>query len=202
MTDTLHILGVSGSLRKASRNTYLLRAAAELTPDHTEIEIYSIGDLPLYNQDLITNHYPAPVEAWRNKVRAADAILFTSPEYNHSLTAALKNALDWASRVDLNAAPGTSHLLDQKPGAVMGAGGRSGTIRSQNHFHQIATALNMQVLHKPQVFVPLSPISPFNEAGELIDPLVRTQIQKLLAELALWTRHLQAYQNSTAPAKV
>ena len=200
MGAPLQVLAVSGSLRKASRNTLLLQAAQELKPDHMHIEIYSIGDLPLYNQDLVTSSYPASVETWRDKVRAADALLFASPEYNHSLTGALKNAIDWASRADLDAPPGSPHVLNHKPGAVIGAGGRSGTIRSQNHFHQIATALNMHILPKPQVFVALQPKSPFNDAGELIDPVARDLIRQLLADLVTWTQQLAIYQPAPSAA--
>ena len=99
MTDsTLHVLAISGSLRRGSYNTALLRAAADIAPQSMKIDIYPIGDLPLYDADLEAAGNPDSVTRFREAVAEADALLLATPEYNWSTTAALKNAIDWASR--------------------------------------------------------------------------------------------------------
>src|SRR5258708_19437652 len=95
----MRILAVSGSLRAASKNTQLLHAATEAAPEGVEVEVWEgIGDLPLYDQDLELQELPASVRRLREDWAAADAILFSTPEYNGSIPGVLKNALDWASR--------------------------------------------------------------------------------------------------------
>ncbi len=99
MTDsTLHVLAISGSLRRGSYNTALLRAAADIAPESMKIDIYPIGDLPLFDADLEAAGNPEPVIQFRTAVAEADALLLATPEYNFSTTGALKNAIDWASR--------------------------------------------------------------------------------------------------------
>ena len=92
------VLGISGSLRKASFNSGLLRAARELAPHETEITIYDIRDLPFYDGDLEARGDPEPVSALKSAIREADGVLFATPEYNYGTSGALKNAVDWASR--------------------------------------------------------------------------------------------------------
>src|SRR5262245_20116339 len=94
----MKVLGISGSLRKASFNTAALRACRELMPQGMTLEIAEIGDLPLFNQDVFDAGLPAPVKRLRDQIAAADGVLLACPEYNFSLTAALKNAIDWVSR--------------------------------------------------------------------------------------------------------
>ena len=111
----MKILGISGSLRKASWNTAALRAAAELRPEGNEFSIAEIGDLPLINQDLEQDgKYPEPVERLRHEILSADALLFATPEYNASIPAPLKNAIDWASR--------PANCFAGKPAAIIGVG--------------------------------------------------------------------------------
>ena len=99
MTDsTLHVLAISGSLRRGSYNTALLCAAADIAPESMKIDIYPIGDLPLFDADLEAAGSPEPVTRFRTAVAEADALLLATPEYNWSTTGALKNAIDWASR--------------------------------------------------------------------------------------------------------
>lgn len=188
---TIHVLGISGSLRKGSYNTRLLKTARDLAPENMYIEIYPLGDLPMYNQDLVTDNYPLPVQDFRQAVREADALLFASPEYNYSVTPALKNAIDWASRPDV-AEPKHEHSpLYHKPLAIMGAGGRFGTVRVQMHLQAIASATKMIVVPDPQVFVKLYPEAPFDEAGNLTDPMARQLIVGLLENLREMTYQLQ-----------
>ena len=109
------ILGISGSLRKASYNTALLRAASALVPDGISIQIFDLNPLPLYNDDLAKDGIPAPVNDFRNSIKQSNGLLIASPEYNYSLTGVLKNAIDWASTDTLG------NLLIGKPTAIMGA---------------------------------------------------------------------------------
>lgn len=142
----MRILGISGSLRKASWNTALLRTAAGLLPGH-DFAIAEIGDLPLVNQDLEhEGRYPAPVESLRAAIKAADALLFATPEYNASIPAPLKNAIDWASRPE--------NVLAGKPAAICGASpGALGTARAQYPLRQTLGVLNVQLLGQPEVFI-------------------------------------------------
>jgi len=126
MNDSLHIVGFSGSLRKGSYNRKLLEIAEDLLPAGVTYEIVELNDLPLYNEDVEKEGFPPAVRAFRDALQNADSIVITSPEYNSSVTGALKNALDWASRGE-NGQPGP---LARKPVAIMGAGGRGGTDRS------------------------------------------------------------------------
>ena len=96
--NQLRVLGISGSLRKASFNTGLLRASQELAPDGMEIGIFDIRDIPFYDGDLEAEGDPAPVAALKRAIRDADGILLATPEYNWGTSGALKNAIDWASR--------------------------------------------------------------------------------------------------------
>lgn len=142
----MKILGISGSLRQASWNTALLHTAAGLLAGH-EFSIAAIGDLPLMNQDLEKDgKYPAPVERLRAEVLAADAILFATPEYNGSIPAPLKNAIDWASR--------PANTLAGKPAAICGTSpGALGTARAQYPLRNTLGVLGVQLLTQPEVFI-------------------------------------------------
>jgi chromate reductase, NAD(P)H dehydrogenase (quinone) len=192
MSDTLNILAVSGSLRQASRNTALLRIAAGYAPADMTITEYGIGELPLYNQDLVTDRYPAPVERWRQAIRDADGMLFASPEYNWSVTGVLKNALDWGSRPDVANRDRTNAPLWGKPCAVMAAGGRFGGVRGLVHFRQIAASMAMEVMQKPDVAVIMVPDSPFDAAGNLHDEQAQWFIKELVRSLGAWVRLMAA----------
>src|SRR5436190_1845239 len=98
MTNLIHVLGFSGSLRKASYNTALLRNASDLLPEGMTLEIFDLTPLPFFNADVEAVGIPEAVQQFKEQIAAADALLIASPEYNHSVTGALKNAIDWASR--------------------------------------------------------------------------------------------------------
>jgi len=150
MEDTIHFLGISGSLRKGSYNTSLLNAAAGLLPEGVTMDIISIADIPLYNGDLdlpVTAERPESVKKLRDAMAKADGILLVSPEYNYSIPGTLKNAIDWASR-------GKDSPMLQKGVALMGATpGLWGTVRMQLAFHPVFQFLNMRVVLKPEVLV-------------------------------------------------
>jgi chromate reductase len=142
----MKILGISGSLRKASWNTALLHTAAGLLHGH-EFKIAEIGDLPLVNQDLEKDgKFPASVERPRTEILMADAILFAAPEYNASIPAPLKNVIDWASR--------PPNTLAHKPAGICGASpGALGTSRGQYVLRHTLGVLSVQLLCQPEVFI-------------------------------------------------
>lgn len=177
MTDkTLHVLAISGSLRRASYNTALLEAAAAAAPNSMKIEIYPLHDLPMFNADLEPGGRPEPVAAFRRSLAEADALLIATPEYNWSTTPALKNAIDWASR------GGTDSPLNFKPTAIMGAGGRFGTLRAQLHLREILGHNQAMVVSRPQVFVDRAS-EKIDETGRLVDDRTIDRIRRLLEAL-------------------
>ena len=126
----MKLLGVSGSLRAASFNTALLRAAQDCAPEEVTIEIFRLHDLPLFNQDVEDQGDPEPVTAWKDAIRGADALLLACPEYNGGVTGVLKNAIDWASR-------GSPSALHGKTACIVGASpGVTGTVRAQDALRQ------------------------------------------------------------------
>ncbi|MET0378736.1 MAG: NADPH-dependent FMN reductase [Spongiibacteraceae bacterium] len=173
---TLKVLGISGSLRKGSLNTAALRAAIELAPADMQIDIADIADLPLYNDDVREQGYPPSVQRLRDQVRAADAILFATPEYNYSIPGVLKNAIDWVSRPPEQPFAG-------KPAAIMGASpGAVGTARAQYHLRQVGVFLDLHFLNKPEVMIGNSGAR-FDAEGNLTDTATREHVQKLLVAL-------------------
>lgn len=168
------VVGVSGSLREGSYNTALLRVAAEVAPSGMSVEIADISDLPIYNGDIErAEGFPEPVERFRTQLRAADGLLLATPEYNYSVTGAMKNAIDWASR--------RPSPLDLKPAAILGAGGGSGTARAQRHLREILEHNALQVVSEPQVLVARA--RQYFTDGELTDQTLRDQIRNLLDAL-------------------
>ena len=189
MNDPIRILGVPGSLRRHSYNRGLLRAAVDAAPEGVVVEIADLSALPLYNQDL-EGSLPPPVSEWWDRVRAADALLIASPEHNFSVPAALKNAIDWATR-----APGS--ILKQKPIALMGATpGGLGTVRAQMALRQVLLFPGASVLVKPELLVSQAR-DKFDAEGNLTDEKTRGLVGALVEALAAWTRLLR---NGAAPA--
>jgi chromate reductase len=184
MDSQISILGFAGSLRKNSYNKALLHAAIELLPKDTKLEIFDLEGIPPFNQDL-ENNPPQKVKDFKAKIRAADAILIATPEYNYSIPGVLKNAIDWASR------PFGDNPFQDKPVAIMGASiGRFGTIRAQYHLRQICVFLNMHSINTPEVFVTMAN-EKIDEKGNLKDQETREIIRILLQNLVNWTRKLK-----------
>lgn len=178
----LRVLGISGSLRKASYNTALLRAAAELLPPGMTLETFDLSPLPMFNQDF-EKPFPEPVVEFRSRVTQADALLIATPEYNSSVSGALKNAIDWATR-------SRQQPLKAKPVAIMGAStGNFGTVRSQVHLRQILMHVGALPLGKPEVLVARAEQA-FDAEGKLIDEAARGFLRDLLVALADWTRRV------------
>ena len=187
MTMQIHVLGISGSLRKSSNNSGLLRAANELLPEGMTLEIFDLSAIPLYNNDLLAEGLPPAVQEFKARIAAADALLIATPEYNYSIPGVLKNAIDWASR-PLNESP-----FSGKPLAIMGAGGVMGTSRAQSHLRQIAAGMNLLALNKPEVMLQRA-WEKFDQNGNLTDETSRKQVKDLMAGLREWTIRLRGSQ--------
>jgi chromate reductase, NAD(P)H dehydrogenase (quinone) len=185
MTTPVHVLGISGSLRAASYNTGLLRAAAEVLPEGMSLEIFDLAPIPMYNQDL-ERDAPEAVVQLRARIAGADALLIATPEYNYSIPGVLKNALDWASR------PRQASALNGKPLAMMGAGGRFGTVRAQLQLRQFLHELGVLPLGKPELMVP-GAWEKFDGDGNLTHEPTREELRALLGALAHWTRRLRGH---------
>ena len=180
------ILGISGSLRKASHNTAALRAAAELAPAGVTVTIYEgLGDIPPYDDDVRTGSgYPAPVEAFRAALRAADALMIATPEYNYSVSGVLKNAIDWASRPP-------EQPFDNKPLAILGSTmGMLGTSRAQYDLRKMCVFLNAYPINKPEVMISQS-ATRFDAEGRLTDEATRKLIAQQVVALRDWTLRLR-----------
>lgn len=172
----MKIVGISGSLRKGSYNTMALRAAQKLAPAGVTLEIADISQIPLYNEDVRAGGEPEAVVQLKAQLRAADAVLIVTPEYNFSIPGVLKNALDWMSRPP-------EPPLDGKPVAIMGASqGPLGTARVQYDLRKVMVFMNAFVVNKPEVFIG-SAQTKFNAAGELTDEATAKIIGELLASL-------------------
>ncbi len=181
MQEKIKVLGIPGSLRKKSYNKSLLRAATELKPEHMEIEIFDLHDIPLYNEDVEKEGLPEPVRKFKGKIAESDSLLFSSPEYNYSISGVLKNAIDWASRT-----PATSPL-QKKPYAIMGvSSGMTGTVKAQLHLKEVGVFNNMLVMNEPEVYITLAK-QKFDENGELTDESTRELLKKFLSEFYNWT---------------
>ena len=185
MSDVVRVLGISGSLRKASFNTALLRAAIAQAPANVAIEVASIADIPLYDEDVRAQGFPGPVSRLRDQIAASDALLIVTPEYNYSVPGVLKNAIDWASRPP-------SQPFAGKALAIMGASGAGGgTMRAQYHLRQTAVYLDMHPLNKPEIFV-RNAAGSFGPDGKLTDETTKKLISQQLEALAVWARKLNA----------
>lgn len=185
MDGRITILGFAGSLRKDSYNKAILRAALELVPHDGRLETFDLEGIPPFNQDL-ENQSPERVNEFKAKIRAADAILIATPEYNYSIPGVLKNAIDWASR------PYGDSALEGKPVAVMGASiGMLGTARAQYHLRQCFVFLNMYPVNQPEVMVPFA-ADKVDESGRVTDQKTREMIRALLGSLIAWSRKLKA----------
>ncbi|MBP6583217.1 MAG: NAD(P)H-dependent oxidoreductase [Chromatiaceae bacterium] len=175
---SITLLGIAGSLRRASTNRGLLRAAQAQLPAEAQLDIADLTDIPFYNQDITAK--PAAVSRLLAQIGAADALVLACTEYNYSLAPALKNILDWASREPDNA------LLAGKAVAIMGAGGGMGTSRAQYHLRQVCVFLDLRPLNKPEVFANAF-AGGFDADGNLIDEklthLIGEQMRVLVAQV-------------------
>lgn len=180
----LKVLGISGSLRKGSYNTAALRTCAQLLPAGMTLGYARIDDLPLFNQDVFDAGLPEAAKRFRAEVAAADGLLIASPEYNFSLSAALKNAIDWGSRPP-------DQVFQDKPIAVFSATvGPLGGPRNQYDLRRILTQLWGHVLPRPEVFIGAANTK-FDAQGRLTDETTRKFLSDLLAGFRDWIVRMQ-----------
>jgi chromate reductase len=184
MNTPVAISGIAGSLRQGSYNRAALRAAERLVPEGARLDIFDLAGIPLFNQDDERTLPPWVVELKRS-IRAADAILLATPEYNYSFPGVLKNAIDRATR------PYGDNSWEGKPVAVMGASpGNLGTARAQYHLRQVFVFLNMPAVNRPEVMIS-SAAERFDVQGNLKDERTEKQIRKLLESLVEWAQQLE-----------
>jgi len=190
----MRILGISGSLRRDSLNSALLRVAAERLPAGVElVEFGGLREIPPYDADLELEGTPASVRELREAIRGADAVLVATPEYNHSIPGVLKNALDWASR------PAGKSALNGKPAAAIGAStGMFGAVWAQAETRKVLAALGGRVVEAEL---------PVARAGErLVDghlalsPQQSDQLEELLAELVAAAEEAQEFERERIAA--
>ncbi|XP_057498211.1 NADPH:quinone oxidoreductase [Actinidia eriantha] len=184
----IRVAALCGSIRKGSFNRSLLRSAIKICDESIngmQIEYIDIAPLPMLNTDLeVQGTYPPVVEAFREKIREADSVLFASPEYNYSVTAPLKNAIDWASR--------PPNVWADKAAAIVSAGGNFGGGRSQYHLRQIGIYLDLHFINKPEFFLNLfQPPSKFDSEGNLVDVATKEKLREILLSLYTFTLRLQ-----------
>src|SRR5438045_2676167 len=174
----MKVLGISGSLRRESHNTMLLRSAGELfEAAGAELELYdALKPVPPYDEDADTDPAPAAVAHLRTAVGDADAVFFATPEYNSSVPGQLKNAIDWLSR------PKTSSVLLNKPVAVIGAStGMFGAVWAQAELRKVLASTGARVLDL-ELAVPFAS-SQFDEAGRLTDDELRARLAAVAAQV-------------------
>jgi chromate reductase, NAD(P)H dehydrogenase (quinone) len=186
MDKPMNVSVLVGSLRKASLSGMLANALISLALSSMKLDIAEIGQLPLYNQDLEITPPPAPWAAFRERVKAADAVLFVTPEYNRSVPAALKNALDVGSR------PYGSSVWDRKPGAIVSSSpGAIGGFGANHHLRQSLVFLNVPTMQQPEAYV--SHVDKlFDEHGKLAGDGTRKFLQEYMRAFSNWVETIRS----------
>jgi chromate reductase, NAD(P)H dehydrogenase (quinone) len=179
----LKVLGICGSLRKASLNMAALRACTEMLPAGLSLEIASIDDMPMFNQDVLDAGMPEPVKRIRSAIAAADGVLLAAPEYNFSVSAPLKNVIDWASRPP-------NQVFQDKPVAIFSvAPGPVGGARMQYDLRKMLVQLWGHVLPRPEVFI-TNAAGKFS-SGVLTDETTRKFLTELLIGFKAWIERMK-----------
>jgi chromate reductase len=183
MSDSsgISVLGICGSLRRASYNSAALRTAIALKPAGMSVTVADISQIPPYNEDVRAEGFPAPVETLRRQIAAADALLFACPEYNYSMSGVLKNAIDWASR------PPDQPFAGKACAIIGAAAGMAGSARGQYDLRRSCVFLDMHPLNKPEVLIGQAHTK-FDAEGNLLDEVAKNLIRDLMSALAGWTR--------------
>jgi chromate reductase, NAD(P)H dehydrogenase (quinone) len=183
--DAFRVVGIAGSLRRASYNRALLCAAQQLAPPSLRIEVEELDDVPMFNADLDETAPPEAVTRLRLSVLAADGLLLVTPEYNHGVPGVMKNAIDWLSQ------PLRQSVLDGKPTALMGAStGFAGTARGQSQLRQAFVLTNTPTMLRPEVLVGRAH-EKFDGTGRLTDEGTRQFVANFLELFAAWIRQQQ-----------
>jgi chromate reductase len=177
----MKIIGICGSAREKSYNAMAMRLVGTMLPADVTLEFARIDDFPMYNQDLQDKGFPAAVERVAEQVRAANAVLFGTPEHNWSIPALLKNGIDWVARVKNQPFAG-------KPMAVLGATiGTFGTARSQLHLRDIMIPLDGRMMNRPPVMIPQAQ-NKFDAEGKVSDQLTVDTLKAFATALADWAK--------------
>jgi chromate reductase len=180
MAKTRNVAVIVGSLRKGSYNRMMAHALAEVAPSSLKLEIVEIGQLPFYNQDDDSGSPPAQWGAFRQRIKAADAVLFVTPEYNRSVPGVLKNAIDVGSR------PYGHSAWDGKPGAVISVSpGGIGGFGANHHLRQSLVFLNIPVLQQPEAYIG-GAADLFDASGKLKNPGTRDFLAKFMTSFDGW----------------
>lgn len=172
----MRILALAGSLRRGSYNRGLVRAAQQLAPEGVTVDVFDLRALPHFDADVEALGDPRPVEALKEAIGSADALLIATPEYNHGVPGVLKNAIDWASR------PKAATVLAGKPVAILGAGGVSGTQYAQEQLREHLRSSRADLLDEPRVEVARA-WERFDEHGNVTDPDVLVEVGYLVDAL-------------------
>ncbi len=180
MDRKINVAVIVGSLRKESVSRKAALALAKLAPEHLDLHIVEIGDLPLYNEDVEAAGAPSSWMRFREEVRASDAVLFVTPEYNRSVPGALKNAIDVGSR------PYGNSAFSGKPAAIMSLSpGALGAFGANHHLRQSLVFLDMPILQQPEAYVG-GAFSLFDERGELTSEGTQAFFQQFIDAFASW----------------
>jgi chromate reductase len=186
MEKPMSVCVLVGSLRKASLNRMLANALISLAPSSLKLDILEIGQLPLYNEDIEAAAPPVPWTAFRQRIKAADAVLFVTPEYNRSVPAALKNALDVGSR------PYGASVWDRKPGAVVSSSpGAVGAFGANHHLRQSLVFLNVPTMQQPEAYIGHVD-KLFDEHGKIASDGTRKFLQAIMLAFANWVETISA----------
>src|ERR1700688_4224611 len=186
MDKPMNVCVLVGSLRKASFNGMLANALISLAPSSMKLDIVEVGQLPLYNEDLETNPPPAQWTEFRQRVMAADAVLFVTPEYNRSVPAVLKNALDVGSR------PYGSSVWDRMPGAIVSSSpGAIGAFGANHHLRQSLVFLNVPTMQQPEAYVGHAD-KLFDKHGKLVSDGTRKFLQEFMQAFANWVETIRS----------
>ena len=181
------ILGLAASLRQASFHRGILRAAHEVAPEWMICESFDLARIPYFNQDLEDEGNPEPVRELREKIRAYDAVLIATPEYDYAIPGVLTAALDWALRSRYDPTP-----FRHKPVGIVGASpGGGGTAQGQMVLRQILLHPPAYVMPEPQMLIPFSRQKFDMETGDLVDEETRDRLSRFLSALAEWTQRFE-----------
>ncbi len=181
---SIRLVGLAGSVRKASLNRALLRALAEVLPDGTTLELFDrLAEIPTFDPDVTAE--PPAVVAWKQAIAGADGLVIATPEYNYSLPGVLKNAIDWASRP-----PAQSPLRGRPIGIVSAASGISGGMRAQYHLRQILVFTDSPAMLQPEVIIPKAH-ERFDGQGQLLDEATRELLRRYAVALTTWVERFK-----------
>jgi len=184
MKKNYHFIAISGSLRKESYNTMVLKATKKLVPVEVSIEQLSIADIPMYDFDLYEKVFPESIEKICTSIKTADAVIIVTPEYNYSIPGVLKNVIDFLSRHPLKP-------FDKKAvGIISASPSILGGVRAQYHLRQILVAVNAMTMNIPEVVI-TQVNTKFDKTGNLTDEKTIAFLKKFIDALTDFATNLK-----------